>query len=158
MAREEARMGNPEQMRDDYYRQLRKDLMSFSKFVDGEIERLAPTVTSYHPSPVWFYREAAAVLPAIINGTATERDELRLCMATSAIALEMEAEDRILAYPIDEWADVEAEEEPDSARSRLKSTCDRFEVPFQHPWVFHVEYAEDGTPHVPREHALVTGE
>lgn len=128
--------GELEERRQEYRDWVHGQLLGFRAFVQDELDRRPKRPKSYVPTDRWFYEEAAEVLPAIIDGTATERDEHRLAMAAHAIQLSMRLED----------AEVAAG--GDTQRARLQAAMDVSVVPFQHPWVFHLEHDRHGMPYV----------
>lgn len=133
-----------EERRQGYRDWLDGQLRGFRDFVRGELDRLPEEADGYRPTARWFYEEIADALPSVMDRTATPRDERRLAMAAYAVQLLILAEERV---------DMDGEElgispSGDSTRGRLRAATGSDEVPFQHPWVFHVEHDAHGTPHV----------
>ena len=136
--------GELEERRQEYRDWVHGQLLGFRAFVQDELDRRPKRPKSYEPTDRWCYEEAAEVLPAIIDGTATERDEHRLAMAAHAIQLSMRLEDAEVAACEEVGVVVDVE----TQRDRLQSAMDVSEVPFQHPWVFHLEHDRHGMPYV----------
>ena len=133
-----------EERKQEYRNWVHGQLLAFQAFVQGELDRTSENPNPYEPTDRWFYEEAARVLPAIIDGTAVGRDEHRLAMAAHAIQLSMRLEDADIAACEEIGVAVGSETQGD----RLRAAMGVSEVPFQHPWVFHLDYDRYGMPYV----------